>query len=118
MLLIWNSETGVQVKGLGMVNGIERQQCVPELLVSDLFDVLFRRVRERMSLHTLVFVCLWFAFCKREVIRDGKGKWKLGCLELVQFKCQSSCHDLMETSSAGGASRKYFLSWLCCRATG
>lgn len=87
MLLIWNSETGVQVKGLHLINGIEnsmgREQGVPELLLSDLFDVFFRRARVRMSLHTLVFVCLWFAFCKREVTRDGKVKWKLGCLELV-----------------------------------
>lgn len=112
----------MQVKGLCLINGIEnsmgREQCVPELLVSDLFDMFFRRARIRMSLHTLVFVCLWFACCEREVVRDGKVKWKLGCLELVQFKYQPLCHNLVETSSAGGASRKYFLSWLCCRISG
>lgn len=111
----------MQVKGLHLINGIEssmgREQCVPELLLSDLFDVFFRRARPRMTLHTLVFVCPWFAFCKRRK-RDGKVKWKLGCLELVQFQCQSLWHNLMETSRAGGASRKFFLSWLCCRTTG
>lgn len=70
--MIWNSETGVQVKGLCLINGIEnsmgREQCLPELLVSDLFDMFFRRARVRMSLHTLVFFCIWFARCKREMI--------------------------------------------------
>lgn len=69
----------MQVKGLHLINGIEssmgREQCVPELLLSDLFDVFFRRARPRMTLHTLVFVCPWFAFCKR-----WKGKMETGML--------------------------------------
>lgn len=87
MPLVWNSETGVQVKGLLLIdlteNSVGREQCVPELLMSDLFDVFFRVARVRMCLHTLVFVCRWLAFCKRQVIGDGKVTWKLGCLKLV-----------------------------------
>lgn len=115
MLLIWSSEAGVQVKGLCLTNGSESSVC---LSCWCQVEMSFRRVRVRMSLHPLLSVCLWFALCKREVTRDGKVKWKLGCLELVHLKCQSLSHNLMETSRAGGASRKCFLSWLCSEPLG
>lgn len=51
--------------------------------MSDLFDMFFWMARVRMCLHMLAFVCLWFAFYKREVIWNGKAKWKPGSLKLV-----------------------------------
>lgn len=70
--LIWISEIGVQREGLLLIkcieNSVGREQYVLELLMSDLFDMFFWMARVRMCLHTLVFVCLRFAFCKREVI--------------------------------------------------
>lgn len=70
--LIWISEIGVQMKGLLLIkcfeNSMGREQYVLELLMSDLFDMFSWMARVRICLHMLVFVCLWFAFCKREVI--------------------------------------------------
>lgn len=87
--LIWISEIGVQMKGLLLIkcieNSMEREQCVLEVLMSDVFDIFFRMARVRMCLHTLVFVCLWFAFCKRSDMK-WKGKMETGKLEACVIK--------------------------------
>jgi len=70
--LIWISEISVQMKDLLLTKYVEnstgREQYVLAPPVLDLFDMFWWMVRVRMCLHMLVFVCLWFSFCKREVI--------------------------------------------------
>lgn len=60
------------MKGLLLIecveNSMEREQCVLELLMSGVFDMFLWMARVRMCLHMLVFICLWFSFCKGEVI--------------------------------------------------
>lgn len=51
-----------------------REQYVPEPLMSHLFDMFFWMARVGMCLHTLVFGCLWFAFCRSN---DMKGKGEM-----------------------------------------
>lgn len=48
---------------------------MPEPLMSHLFDMFFWMARVGMCLHTLVFGCLWFAFCRSN---DMKGKGEMG----------------------------------------
>lgn len=62
-----------------------REQYVLELLMSDLFVMFFWMSGLSMCLHVWVFVCLWFAFCKRSDMKR-KGKMQTGKLKACVIK--------------------------------
>lgn len=87
--VIWISDIGVQMKGLLQIKSLEnsmgREQYVLELLMSDLFVMFFWMSGLSMCLHVWVFVCLWFAFCKRSDMKR-KGKMQTGKLKACVIK--------------------------------